>query len=243
MSGKGHNSGKLQAYADRMRPLIREWLDTGDALREIAREMREDGLSAADLKAIIKAEEMGDRDNSTKQIDRISQQIQERRIYLDALGHDDDQTKQNVSGAAQEGRTRARGESAAGQRKISKASVAPENRQETKNDNSEEAPREPVRPAAAAPSPVPTTPPADTQPADGAAPNSGSAGEQVAATGTPGAAPAAGANGHPNGLRLRGDDDLLDIPAFLRRDQVSAVAPAVPDAPPRAAAPVAVDPF
>lgn len=80
-----NNSPTLSDYARRMRFLVEEDVRIAADLRELAKEMRDDGLSAASLKALVKAIVLFD-DGNEKPLERLKTKIQDMAIYADALG-------------------------------------------------------------------------------------------------------------------------------------------------------------
>lgn len=79
------NAPSLSDYARRMRFLVEEDVRIAADLRELAKEMRDDGLSAASLKALVKAMVLAD-DGDEKPLERLKTKIQDMAIYADALG-------------------------------------------------------------------------------------------------------------------------------------------------------------
>ena len=79
------NTPTVSDYARRMRLLVEDDLRIAKDLRELAKEMRDDGLSAASLKALVKAIVLAD-DGNEKPLERLKTKIQDMAIYADALG-------------------------------------------------------------------------------------------------------------------------------------------------------------
>jgi uncharacterized protein (UPF0335 family) len=79
------NTTTLADYARRMRSLVEEDVRIAANLRELAKEMRDDGLSAATLKALVKAMVLDD-DGDPKPLERLKVKIQDAAIYAEALG-------------------------------------------------------------------------------------------------------------------------------------------------------------
>jgi uncharacterized protein (UPF0335 family) len=79
------NTPTLADYARRMRALVEEDVRIAADLRELAKEMRNDGYSAATLKALVKAMVLDD-DGDPKPLERFKTKIQDAAIYAEALG-------------------------------------------------------------------------------------------------------------------------------------------------------------
>jgi uncharacterized protein (UPF0335 family) len=79
------NTPTLADYARRMRALVEEDVRIAADLRELAKEIRGDGYSAATLKALVKAMVLDD-DGDPGPLDRLKTKIQDAAIYADALG-------------------------------------------------------------------------------------------------------------------------------------------------------------
>jgi len=79
------NTPSLSDYARRMRFLVEEDVRIAADLRELAKEMRDDGLSAANLKALVKAIVLADEGNEGP-LERLKTKIQDLALYAEALG-------------------------------------------------------------------------------------------------------------------------------------------------------------
>lgn len=79
------NTPTLADYARRMRSLVEEDVRVAADLRELAKEMRGDGYSAATLKALVKAMVLDD-DGNPKPLQNLKTKIQDAAIYAEALG-------------------------------------------------------------------------------------------------------------------------------------------------------------
>lgn len=78
-------SSTVKRFADRMRHLMEQQIETATDLRGLAKEMRDEGLSAANMKALVKAlilDEQGD----SKPLENLKAKIQDMALYAEALG-------------------------------------------------------------------------------------------------------------------------------------------------------------
>jgi uncharacterized protein (UPF0335 family) len=79
------NTPSLTDFARRMRSLVQEDVRIAADLRELAKEMRDCGLSAATLKALVKAMVLAEEGNEGP-LERLKTKIQDAAIYAEALG-------------------------------------------------------------------------------------------------------------------------------------------------------------